>query len=128
MINSKGQRFINEDCYHGRMGEAILKNYPEKHYLLIDSRLFHTMERPPLGGFKVVATGETIEELEAELALPAGTLAFTVDFFNRHARNGEDPLFRKHADYLVPLDNPPYAACDVTPGSGAFSSAACRRR
>ena len=120
MINSKGQRFINEDCYHGRMGEAILRNYPEKHYLLIDSRLFHTMERPPLGGFKVVATGETIEELEAELALPAGTLAFTVDFFNRHARNGEDPLFRKHADYLVPLDNPPYAACDVTPGSGAF--------
>ena len=120
MINSKGQRFINEDCYHGRMGEAILKNYPEKHYLVIDSRLFHTMERPPLGGFRVVATGETIEELEAELALPAGTLAFTVDFFNRHARNGDDPLFHKHADYLVPLDNPPYAACDVTPGSGAF--------
>ena len=120
MINSKGQRFINEDCYHGRMGEAILRNYPEKHYLVIDSRLFHTMERPPLGGFKVVATGDTVEELEAELALPAGTLAFTVDFFNRHARNGEDPLFRKHADYLVPLDNPPYAACDVTPGSGAF--------
>ena len=120
MINSKGQRFINEDCYHGRMGEAILRNYPEKHYLVIDSRLFHTMERPPLGGFRVVATGETIAELEAELALPEGTLAFTVDFFNRHARRGEDPLFHKHADYLAPLDNPPYAACDVTPGSGAF--------
>ena len=87
---------------------------------MIDSRLFHTMERPPLGGFRVVATGETIEELEAELALPEGTLAFTVDFFNRHARRGEDPLFHKHADYLAPLDNPPYAACDVTPGAGAF--------
>ena len=120
MVNSKGQRFINEDCYHGRMGEAILRNYPEKHYLVIDSRLFHTMERPPLGGFRVVATGETIAELEAELALPEGTLAVTVDFFNRHARRGEDPLFHKHADYLAPLDNPPYAACDVTPGSGAF--------
>ena len=23
MINSKGQRFINEDCYHGRMGEEL---------------------------------------------------------------------------------------------------------
>jgi 3-oxo-5alpha-steroid 4-dehydrogenase len=120
MINSKGQRFINEDCYHGRMGEAILRNAPEKHYLVVDSRLFDCFERPPLGGFNVVATGETIGELEEELGLPSGTLAHTIEFFNRHAGEGKDPLFHKHADYLVPLDAPPYAACDVTPGSGAF--------
>jgi 3-oxo-5alpha-steroid 4-dehydrogenase len=120
MINGSGQRFINEDCYHGRMGEAILRNYPDKHYLVFDSRLFGCLEKPPLGNFRVVATGETVEELERELALPEGTLVFTIDFFNRHARKGEDPLFRKHADYLVPLDEPPYAACEVTPGTGAF--------
>lgn len=70
IVNGKGQRIINEDSYHGRVGEAILRNPQEKHYLVLDSRQFGDLEHPPLGGFRVVATGETVGELEAELKLP----------------------------------------------------------
>jgi len=119
MVDDKGQRFINEDCYHGTMGLRILERPGVRHYLVIDGAMFSALDKPPLGGFSVTATGESIEELEEELRLPAGALRHTLDFYNRHARNGEDPLFHKHADYLRPLE-PPYAACEVTPGSGAF--------
>lgn len=119
MVDSRGQRFINEDCYHGRMGEAILKRYPERHYMIVDAGHLEDFDRPPLGGFHVCATGETAEELETELGMPAGTLAHTIAIYNRHAAAGGDPLYGKHPDYVRPLEAP-YAACEVTPGSGAF--------
>ena len=34
------------------------------------------------------------------------------EYFNRHAARGEDPLFQKTAEYLKPLDTPPFAALD----------------
>ncbi|MBP8926590.1 MAG: FAD-dependent oxidoreductase [Pseudomonadales bacterium] len=120
IVNGKGQRIINEDSYHGRVGEAILRNPQEKHYLVLDSRQFGDLEHPPLGGFRVVATGETVGELEAELKLPPGTLCFTLELYNRHAREGQDPLFHKHADYLRALDQGPWAACDISLDSGAY--------
>ncbi len=119
MVDSRGQRFINEDCYHGRMGEAILKRYPERHFMIVGAEHMGDFNRPPLGGFNVMATGDTAEELEAELGMASDTLAHTIRIYNRHAHEGSDPLFRKHPDYVRPLE-PPYAACEVTPGSGAF--------
>ena len=120
IIDSTGQRFMNEDVYHGRMGAAILEHPERRYYLVIDSRHFEVLERPPMGGFPVAGTGETIEELEQELQLPEGTLANTLSIYNRFAEQGEDPLFHKAEKYLVPLDRPPYAAFDMTPGNGAY--------
>ena len=117
-IDETGQRFINEDGYHGRTGHAIL-NRPGRHWLVLDGAHFDSLDRPPLGGYRVNATGETADELEQELGLPGNTLAHTIAIYNRHAREGADPLFHKHPDYLRPLE-PPYAACEVTPGCGAF--------
>jgi 3-oxo-5alpha-steroid 4-dehydrogenase len=119
MVDSRGQRFINEDCYHGRMGEAILKRYPERHFMIVDAGHMDDFNRPPLGGFSVIATGDTALELEAELGMQPDTLAHTIHVYNRHATTGSDPLFGKHANYVRPLEAP-YAACEVTPGSGAF--------
>ncbi|MFM7275464.1 MAG: FAD-dependent oxidoreductase, partial [Gammaproteobacteria bacterium] len=119
MVDGNGQRFINEDCYHGRMGEAILKRYPERHFMIVDAGHLQDFDKPPLGGFSVCATGDTAEELEAELGMPPGTLSHTIAIYNRHAAFGEDPLYRKNPDYVRPLEAP-YAACEVTPGSGAF--------
>ncbi|MCY1554386.1 Fumarate reductase flavoprotein subunit [compost metagenome] len=44
--------------------------------------------------------------------MPAGTLAESVAFFNRHAAEGRDPLFHKAAKWLKPLDEPPFVALD----------------
>ena len=69
-------------------------------------------------GADIVGTGETIEELEEEIGIPVGTLEHTLEFFNQHAVNGEDPLFHKSSEYTRPIE-PPYVALDCTPGRGA---------
>ncbi|CAA0125547.1 Fumarate reductase flavoprotein subunit [Halioglobus japonicus] len=120
IVDETGMRFINEDVYHGRLGSAILDRPDGRYYLIIDSRHFEVLESPPMGGYPVAGTGENLEELERELDLPPGALTRTLDTYNRHASNGEDPVCHKHEKYLTPLDRPPYAAFDLTPGNGAI--------
>lgn len=102
------------------MGEAILSNPEDKHYLIIDSKNFAALDRPPMGGFKVAEVGETIQELECDLGLTENTLVNTLEVFNKHAKEGQDPLFHKRTPYLKPLDEPPYAAFDVSLNGGAY--------
>ena len=102
------------------MGEQMFAAPDEKFYLIIDSRNFDALKKPPLGGYSVTAVGDTIEELERELALPEDALSHTLAFFNQHAVNGEDPLFHKRPPYLQPLDQPPYAAFDLSLRGGAW--------
>ncbi len=120
VVDDTGQRFINEDVYHGRMGSAILDRPDRRYYLIIDSRHFEVLDRPPMGGFSVAAVGDTAEELEAELKLPEGTLVNTLEVYNRFAAQDQDPLFHKAKKYLTGLDKPPYAAFDLTLGNGAY--------
>ncbi len=117
LVNSQGQRFINEDCYHGRVGYHLMQQLGDRIYMI-----FHADEnfKPPMFLFaEICGTGETIEELEEELDVPKGMLKHTIEFYNAGAEKGEDPLFHKSADYLEKLE-PPYAALDCTPGRGAI--------
>jgi len=107
LVNRFGQRFINEDAYYGRLGEYALLRNDGIAYLVLDSETF---VRPEVER-AVAGVGETIEELEAALELPAGSLAATVELYNRHARNGVDPVFHKAQKWVKPLD-PPYGALD----------------
>jgi succinate dehydrogenase/fumarate reductase flavoprotein subunit len=108
LVNEQGQRFINEDAYHGRSGDAILRKQEGKAYLIVD----HELYGQTLAFHKNAAVEESIEELEKALGMPEDSLSHTVRFFNRHAERGEDPLFHKHPDYLRPLTAPPFAALD----------------
>lgn len=120
VVNGKGQRVVAEDCYHGRMGEEMFAAPDEKFYLIIDNKNFDALQKPPLGGYSVAAVAESIEELERELELPDDSLTETLAFFNRHAANGEDPLFHKRVPHLKPLDEAPYAAFDFSMRGGAW--------
>ena len=100
-VNAFGQRFINEDCYHGRIGWYALQQPGERIYLIIPAEDF---ERPTYLNADIAGTGETVEELEAELGLPAGMLVHTVNYYNAHAAKGEDPVFHKSAEWLKPLE------------------------
>jgi len=110
IVNAQGQRFINEDAYHGRTGEFILRQTRGAAYLILDEPHFAR----PLAGMPLAAAGETLEELERELHLPEGSLVHSLDFYNEHARRGEDPLFHKAQAYLQALDRGPYAALDLS--------------
>lgn len=120
VVDESGKRFINEDVYHGRMGSAILDRPEGRYYLIIDSRHFEVLNRPPMGGYPVAGTGETLEELALELDIPADALADTFNTYNSDAVSGNDTVAHKHPRYLKPLDEPPYAAFDLSLGNGAI--------
>lgn len=119
IVTDKGQRFINEDAYHGRVGSHLLEQNSERFYLIADMDAYGTYEQLNFMNADVVATGETIEELEQELGLVPDTLVNTMNLYNSHAEKGEDPLFHKQAEWLRPLTTP-FVALDITPGRGAF--------
>ncbi len=128
LVNGRGQRYINEDTYPGRVGQATLYENHNEAYLIIDEAAYEEgMTRPtssPQLRHQPKWVAETVEELEAEMGLPAGALQATVDVFNRHAENGEDPLFGKKTEWVKPIGSP-VAAIDLRGMTGASHSAAC---
>ena len=110
LVNAAGQRFINEDAYYGRVGEQALLRQEGRVHLIVDD----AVHERPMAGMPVVATGETPAELARELGIAPAALEATLGFYDAHAARGEDPLFGKRADYLVPLRSPPLGALDCT--------------
>jgi len=107
LVNAAGQRFINEDCYYGRIGEHALFRQDGRVWIVMDDATF---VRPKYGPRAPCAVGETIAELETELGMPEGALQATIEVYNRHAREGRDPLFHKQPEWLAPLETPPFGA------------------
>ncbi len=117
LVNAQGQRFVGEDAYHGRIGEEASLQPGGVVYLIADERCFG---RPEIDGFEIAAVEESIADLESALELPAGMLQHTVEFYNRGAREGRDPLFRKQAAWLRPLEQGPFAALDCSLGRAPY--------
>ncbi len=111
-VNAQGQRFINEDCYHGRVSHYILRQSGERIWLLQDQETYATGEMQTLAKIEIGAAGETWEEVERELRLPENSLTATVALYNHYAAQGKDPLYRKAAKWLKPLNRPPFVALD----------------
>jgi succinate dehydrogenase/fumarate reductase flavoprotein subunit len=117
LVNRQGQRFINEDAYYGRAGEFALLRHDGQAWLIVDQAMLATesgQEARPMGGMKLRAVGETIEELESELGFVAGSLQSTVALYNRYATERQDPVLHKAPDYVTPLASPPFGAFDCT--------------
>lgn len=119
LVNDKGQRFINEDVYHGRMGAAILAQQSERFYFILTVDQYGDYERVSYMGAEVAATGETFAELEEELGLRKNSLQHTIAIYNEDCVSGEDTLQHKAPQWLEQLE-PPLVALDVTPGRGSF--------
>ncbi len=111
-INEQGQRFINEDSYHGRVSHHAISQLGNRIWLLQDQATYATSEMQTFARMEIGAAGETWEEVEQELALPQGSLTQTVAVYNQYAAAGTDPLFHKAARWLKPLDQPPFVAID----------------
>lgn len=118
-VNIQGQRFINEDCYHGRVSRTAVDQPGDRVYLLLDSAHF---EQPPeFARMTIAGTGNDWEEVERELEMPEGTLSRTMAFYNEHARAGRDPLFDKQPPILTPLDQGPFVALELHFQNSYFS-------
>jgi 3-oxo-5alpha-steroid 4-dehydrogenase len=106
LVNQYGQRFINEDTYCGRSGQAAIFHQQARCSLVLDEEIFESIAERDRWGYRPTWVCERVEELEHEMELPAGSLQATVDLYNRHAADGEDPVFHKRPEYLRPLRSP----------------------
>jgi 3-oxo-5alpha-steroid 4-dehydrogenase len=118
LVNAQGQRFINEDSYHGRCG-ALASSQPDgRVYLIVDDGCFAY----PDSKLELIATEGSIKDLEAAIGIAPSMLEHTVEIYNRHASQGEDPLFHKQPEWLKPLDEPPYAAIECSFGKALYAA------
>lgn len=113
IVNRLGQRFVAEDAYHGRTASFIMGQPDQRAFLIVDSAIFAYPEIVA-ANHMLIDGYETVGDMERGLALPQGSLFETLDFYNRHAAEGRDPLFEKHRDWLKPLTAGPWAAFDIS--------------
>ena len=116
LVNGKGQRFINEDTYMGRVGQSALYEQDGEVYLVVDEASYEVNWM----GLSASWVCETAGQLESEIGLPPGSLVATVDLYNRHAETGEDPLFHKGRSWVRPLV-PPLGAFDFRIGAAPYA-------
>jgi succinate dehydrogenase/fumarate reductase flavoprotein subunit len=113
IVNRLGRRFVAEDSYHGRTASFIMEQPAQRAYLIVDSEIFAYPEISS-AQHRLIDGFDSIVEMETALELPAGSLVETMEAYNAQARQGRDPLFEKHADWLKPLDAGPWAAFDIS--------------
>jgi 3-oxo-5alpha-steroid 4-dehydrogenase len=117
VVNASGQRFISEESYYGVLGDAIAYHQQGRAWLITSAESSYKFHQD---NFLQVAEASSIAELAAQLALPKGALQQSVAYYNLHAANGEDPMFRKSAANLRPLQGPPYKAWDLAVNKAFF--------
>ena len=118
IVNKDGQRFVAEDSYHSRTSYHVMHQRDSAAYLIADSA--HMGERGmPL--VKFLDGYESIEEMEAALELPAGSLVATMARYNEHAARGEDPDLGKHPDWLAPQTEGPWGVFSLTLGEALYA-------
>ncbi|MDO3634207.1 FAD-dependent oxidoreductase [Mycolicibacterium arseniciresistens] len=123
LVNERGQRYVAEDTYPGRVGQLTLYHQNNTAYLIIDgdaqeeamaSLSPQLMMRPPTW------VCETVAELEAEIGLAPGSLQATIAAYNDGAARGEDPLLHKKPQWLRPVGSP-VGAIDLRESTGGFT-------
>lgn len=150
-VLADGRRFVNEAGGYYDYVDAMIQAVPEGQEVaswLVCSHRFQRrygigITRPAPVPFRhwikkgYLKTGETVEELARHCGIDPEGLKRTVEDYNRHARQGEDPAFsrgstpynRKQGDpaqrpnpCVAPLDRGPFYAVKVVPGCfGTFA-------
>ena len=124
LVNGRGQRYVAEDTYPGRIGQLTLYQQDDTAFLVLDADAHEQamaarsatpfLLRPPTW------VCETVADLEAEIGLPTGSLQSTVAAYNDGAALGEDPLLHKKPEWLRPIGSP-VGAIDLRGNTGGFT-------
>ncbi|WNG79677.1 FAD-dependent oxidoreductase [Mycobacterium sp. ITM-2016-00316] len=123
LVNGRGQRYVAEDTYPGRIGQLTLYHQDNTAYLIIDgdaqeeamaSLSPQLMLRPPTW------VADTVADLETQIGVAPGALQATVAAYNEGAARGVDPLLHKKAQWLRPIGSP-LGAIDLSDSTGGFT-------
>lgn len=118
IVNKFGKRFVAEDSYHSRTSGFVMDQPESVAYLIVDEA---HLQRPTFPLIKFIDGWETVAEMEADLGIPAGNLAATLERYNTYAAKGEDPDFHKQPEFLAAQDHGPWAAFDLSLGKAMYS-------
>jgi len=118
VVNKNGERFVSEDSYHSRTSGFVMDQPDHAAFLVVDSA---HIDHPAFPLVPFIDGWETVEEMEAALGVPAGSLVATLNRYNEFAAKGEDPDFHKHPDWLAPQDKGPWGAYDLSLGKAMYA-------
>jgi succinate dehydrogenase/fumarate reductase flavoprotein subunit len=121
LVNRDGKRFVAEDSYHSRSSIFAARQPGGTVFLVLDAAIFGYPHFASLTNQQLVDGFDTVAGMEAGLGLPQGSLQATMTDYSAHAASGEDPAFHKHPKWLKPLDEPPYAAFDLSFGKAVYT-------
>lgn len=124
LVNGRGQRYVAEDTYPGRIGQLTLYQQDNIAFLVLDAIAHErAMAAPSATPFLLrppTWVCETVAELETEIGLPPGSLQATVAAYNDGAARGQDPLLHKKSEWLRPIGTP-VGAIDLRDNTGGFT-------
>lgn len=142
VINQRGERFVPEDCYLGRMGERISVQPDRKAWLIIDRALYKTGWKAAIPSFKPGWLPEwlsysvplminllinnkkahSLDALAVKIGVPIECLRKTIADYHGGVGQGSDPL-GKSPEYLYALTRGPFYAIDISLDSKLFPCA-----
>lgn len=123
LVNGRGQRFVAEDTYPGRVGQLTLYHQDNTAFLIIDGAAQDeamASPSPKLMMHQPTWVADTVADLETEMGLAPGALQATVTAYNEGAARGVDPLLHKDAQWLKPIGSP-VGAIDLRDSTGGFT-------
>ncbi|OCC25632.1 hypothetical protein MB02_03125 [Croceicoccus estronivorus] len=136
VVNGKGERFVAEDCYGGKIGHHIAQDAGGTAYIILDStlrrkallqampgqaKLFRLQGAPAIMGILLSsAKAPTLEKLAMKCGMEPGALAASVDHYNRSSAGLEAPRFRKSPDFTGQIVKPPFYAVDISIGNKRY--------
>jgi 3-oxo-5alpha-steroid 4-dehydrogenase len=123
LVNGRGQRYVTEDTYPGRIGQLTLYQQDNTAYLIIDGDAQEEAMNscsPKLMLREATWVADTVGDLEREMSLAPGSLQATVAAYNEGAVRGEDPLLHKKTQWVKPIGSP-VGAIDLRESTGGFT-------
>jgi len=123
LVNGRGQRYVPEDTYPGRIGQLTLYQQDNTAYLIMDSdaqEAAMSSWSPKFMLRQPTWVADSIADLERDIGLAPGSLQATVSAYNDGAARGEDPLLHKKPEWCRPIGSP-VGAIDLRECTGGFT-------
>lgn len=134
VVDSKGDRFCNEESYGARLGVAMCESHGGRAWLILDAAGRKKALRQCLFGglwaFQAIPAlflmlafprrARTISGLAHRLGIAAEPLSAAVHRYNRAAAGECDDALEKSEPNVQPLDTPPYYGFDISASNPVF--------
>ena len=115
LVNTKGERFVNELDTRQKVTDAINQQDTKHAYLILDEEVVnHAQAVKFYDSMGMVIHGDTIEELAEKIGADEKTLADTIAKWNQAVESGKDDLGRT-TGMSRQLTHPDYMAIHIAP-------------